>query len=204
MLDIFAENREMGWIQLPDAPDWVKEHWRQQRTAQLEKRPVDPRYLALYHREAEQRSLTTFARNATRTIKKIIAPILPRPADIDAANRRRAAELAETIRRDESLEQKRTRIDAVMRSAEQESQKVLCPASSTVADRAAHLRAADFHNICGRSAKTLAVGARHFAAADAHRLAAENPISTNKIAAVAACKACEVDGTRFQMLLANK
>lgn len=202
--ELLAENRAMNWMQIPEsAPQWVRSHIVECRKAALGKRELSPAYLRKYSQEAEQRSLAAFAR-AGRAAKKFVVPILTRQVDVDAANRRRAKEIAEQIRRDEPLEQTRKRIDAIMRSSERQSEKVLCPASSVVADRQQHLAASEFHTVCGRSAKTLAVGTRHFAAADAHRLAAENPTSTNKIAAVAACKACEVDDTRFQMVVANK
>jgi hypothetical protein len=76
MENILGENRARGWLALPDsAPSWVREHVTEVRSAALNERPVNPKFLHAYVQAAEQRSAM---REQIERFNRTHAPIIPR------------------------------------------------------------------------------------------------------------------------------
>jgi hypothetical protein len=73
--NILGENRAHGWAAVPDhAPEFVKAFVTEHRTAILEKRSMNPTFVASYKAGAEKRSLTTVGRLAVEFGKRLFRP----------------------------------------------------------------------------------------------------------------------------------
>ncbi len=85
----------------------------------------------------------------------------------DMLNRANLIELGKQLPR-ESFDEQRKRIAGVVRSSEQESQKVLCPASGPCLDRDIQKKAQEYHLTRAHSAPNLNTAEKDFKAADFH------------------------------------
>jgi hypothetical protein len=189
---LLKENRSLGWIEFPPtASDWVKRHCIEHRAAQLEKRPVDPRYLAQYAFDAEKRyraavaagrvkpttrnnkrrgltigEVRAIAKKTGRSFEEVLHGV-PR-VDIDTRNRQRAADYA-----------KRIAYDAVnVRAAAKDDDDwdFDDPGSDEK-----HERMAERHRVLAGRAKTLDLALAHYKAESAHRQASKTKDPTDHI-----------------------
>jgi hypothetical protein len=195
---LLKENRALNWMEFPaTAPDWVKRHCIEHRAAQLEKRAVDPRYLAQYANDAERRYRAAVAAGRLKPIRRNgltldeVRAIAKRtgtsfeevlfgksPRNVDAWYRQRLADIGAVILK-----------DAAKRSSEDEDPLDDDPDDFSWDDEDApkkHKRKAAAHRHLAHKATDCFAASPHFRAADLHDAAADNNRSFSAHAAAQA------------------